>query len=1012
MSNTFKKSIHLIIALVCSITLFLAGAFIVPKPVAAKAEIPSEFQKVSFALSNIADGTYSFQNGVPYVAQGEFAEDFDQKCFIGTVNFNGNAKLYIAGSEAGKGLSLSRHTNGTALSAYWGSKSITNFTPKNVGVTTLQGTDVNFAVTFSVSDLDSDGQKDDITFGFYFDGVLYRNMTYTVNDAVDTFGSTVSIECFTGGSIKVKNDNSALAVPDKTLNQLSTQHFYIEDGTYGYSNGTVAKYGSYFLGTENSHFSANVKFSAIEGAAIHYAGLKKDNGLGGLVFKLENGDLVLSETVSGNNSKWTFKADEAGLTSFVDTTFKLSVSLKTVNMDDGNKDNDIELAVWFNDVLYKNEYIYLLDQLNNIGDTLGIYSPVEDSTVEVGVVSGLEITLPNKDIKKISIDSFNLNDNTYSHSLGDIAGRGEYKKGIANTYFSANVKYNGSSSGYPSIIYGNVNGAQWTGTLRAEVTSKTNFRIVNNDASNILAVIPASKTCLVNFEDAFRLGISVEVIDNDNDGEKDDVKIGVYFNEDLWDGGFIYQNDYAQHVGTGVSFWTPKGSSLELGMVKALKAPIESRPVDETLTKITLETVGIDDGTYGFNKGNFSKKSNYKKTWDNTIFSTAVTFSDTPTSEFMYAMTGDGWSGLRFQAQSETTMRLWIPNLSNKMVYFYADQAGVDSFLGEQFNLSISTRYVDSDNDGATDDVELGVWFNDILYKDEYVYLVNYAENMKNQPNVNLFSDKEGSTITLKSRIDYIPPIIYEKFPEGLTKITLNDFTIKDCTATYRGNDLYLNSAYDKSLENTYCEFYVTPSSTEKEMSIRYAGGGWGGLAIRFSDQIISAYDASGLSSRYNLLAKNSKMTSFTNQTYLLGVSTQYMDLDNDGEKDDVRFGIWANGTLCGNEYVDIPNYVQHMGKRFAVYIAEDGATLGLKSIMIPIDFELFGFTSNWATELEIHAGGTSTDSSNTNTNAGDTKPQSPQTGDALVRPMIFSCVALGGLLDTDKTHRRKYNVR
>lgn len=65
------------------------------------------------------------------------------------------------------------------------------------------------------------------------------------------------------------------------------------------------------------------------------------------------------------------------------------------------------------------------------------------------------------------------------------------------------------------------------------------------------------------------------------------------------------------------------------------------------------------------------------------------------------------------------------------------------------------------------------------------------------------------------------------------------------------------------------------------------------------------------------------------------------------------------------------------------------------------VNIERFGFTLNWARELALYANITTTNPS--------TRPtQSPQTGEQarILKSMIISCVALGGIMNIDKKRR------
>ena len=64
-------------------------------------------------------------------------------------------------------------------------------------------------------------------------------------------------------------------------------------------------------------------------------------------------------------------------------------------------------------------------------------------------------------------------------------------------------------------------------------------------------------------------------------------------------------------------------------------------------------------------------------------------------------------------------------------IYFDPATAGT-ALVGKDIKLQLSFEYVDSDGDGKKDDVKLGVWFNNVLYRNSFIYLIDYAENLGN----------------------------------------------------------------------------------------------------------------------------------------------------------------------------------------------------------------------------------------------------------------------------------------
>jgi hypothetical protein len=69
---------------------------------------------------------------------------------------------------------------------------------------------------------------------------------------------------------------------------------------------------------------------------------------------------------------------------------------------------------------------------------------------------------------------------------------------------------------------------------------------------------------------------------------------------------------------------------------------------------------------------------------------------------------------------------------------FNARAAGLgNTFAGKNFLLQISTEFVDCDNDGEKDDIKLGVFFDGVLYCNNYIYIPNEAQTLSTGVNFN-----------------------------------------------------------------------------------------------------------------------------------------------------------------------------------------------------------------------------------------------------------------------------------
>ena len=139
---------------------------------------------------------------------------------------------------------------------------------------------------------------------------------------------------------------------------------------------------------------------------------------------------------------------------------------------------------------------------------------------------------------------------------------------------------------------------------------------------------------------------------------------------------------------------------------------------------ITLGNFGIEDGTYS----NTFRDGSYAFRLHKVIFTADVEFSSGPSDDFRYGSKVDGWHGLRFWTKNG---QMYMEDVDGYTSTYVFNSVGAGVTLEDtSYNFKLSTEYVDSDGDGLKDDVKLGVWFNDKLYENKYIYLTDYVSHL------------------------------------------------------------------------------------------------------------------------------------------------------------------------------------------------------------------------------------------------------------------------------------------
>lgn len=161
------------------------------------------------------------------------------------------------------------------------------------------------------------------------------------------------------------------------------------------------------------------------------------------------------------------------------------------------------------------------------------------------------------------------------------------------------------------------------------------------------------------------------------------------------------------------------------------KEPEVLETIPEGLEELHFIDFGIENGEYG--KGTY--KGEYGgTTLDDTLVCGKLTFTPRGDTHVLIGgkkpMGGFGISALVPDKETEWVLRLYDTNVDKKgwkfdPIYFYSDVAGVP-LVGQELDFKVSIQYVDNDGDGVENDVKLGMWFNDKLYDNKYIYLKDY----------------------------------------------------------------------------------------------------------------------------------------------------------------------------------------------------------------------------------------------------------------------------------------------
>lgn len=600
------------------------------------------------------------------------------------------------------------------------------------------------------------------------------------------------IGCVRPDYVQAENISGTPAI-DADLTRITFSDFGVADGSYNVTNyyksetSTEDGVGAYGAKStiDGSVFSAKVTFpSRTSGSGkigtLSIGGSKADGKYGNAGLRITN--------VVNNDKAWGFCFYGASGTVICDTQWfdlsakniqlsgrelLLQMTFQLVDEEEDGQTNDLKLGIWIDGTFYS--YLYFKDCGAHLGNMMQVYAGAQAELSIKSVTVDTEKKDPEKPdagLKQITFRDFGIADGGYHKDNYVKSGIGLYEKAdsLDGTMFSGYVTFPTQEEGKAWIKIGGQD--QW---------GEKGIEIGNNDGEkkNRLSLITNSmnetdrKRHFMSSETAgctligekFFLQVSLQVVAADEDEVVNDIKVGVWFNGKLYDNEYIYLKDCASDLGNHIQLYS---SNTEKPLLVESIAIANEEKLNPDLKKITFSHFGIQDGTYTYFPGDFAVSGTYKGELNNTVFCGRISFSSEMTAYLRIGGKESAWKGLSLTNQLGDG-GLSIRNessIGNGSRYkFNSDVAGTE-LLDNEFDLKLSFEVMDTDGDGAEDDVKLGVWFNDVLYNDTYIFLTDYAPALGSK--MGIYCGNENTWIKVSSIPELIEPFDYARF--GLTK--------------------------------------------------------------------------------------------------------------------------------------------------------------------------------------------------------------------------------------------------
>ena len=984
-------------------------------------------EKVTFDQYGIDDGTYTYNGDL--VVQGALQDKTSVAgtVLVGDIEFSGSGHFQAilgGGNNAWDGIRLVMD-NDQAMHVYWyegtNGQHYATFEPTVAGVD-FQNEEFNIMISTELIDNDSDGQENDIKLGVWFNNVLYKNEYIIMSDCGDKLQNKFAAYC-------ANSSASVILASDPELKDEETPEEIIPVELEGFKNVTIRDFAdasgkqmeekkySGVAGGVLSSFSwkdgtnldktllnMNVKFEGGGGnARLDVAGAGDWSGFS--VFAKDNGEYLHIYTnygVANPPVGIDMLAATAEISSFIDNEFLLQMSLEFVDFDnDGTKD-DLKVGVYVNGKLY-NDTVHTIPNcdLTKFGDYIGVYCEGTDRAITLGSVgedSSSESQQPSEELEKITFAQYGIADGTFKYN-GDLVVQGTLKDkdSVAGTVLCGDIEL--AESGHFQVILGGGSNA-WDG-IRF-VTDKADAMHVywyeGTSGQHYISFL--SSVAGVDFQnEKINLMISTELVDNDGDGNTNDIKLGVWFNGVLYDNEYVIISDCGDKLANKfAAYCAGTSSSVILTSDPDLKGedapPTEPQQPDESFEKITFAHFGVKDGTYKYN-GDIVVRGMLKgkDTLDKTVLCGDVLLDGNPSFQLIFGGRDDAWDGLRLIMDKPDAMHLyWFGETGGQYITSFTPIGAGVEFVGEEFNLMLSTEVVGND-------IKVGAWFDGVLYGNQYITISDCADELGNR--FAGYCSSEDASIVLNSIPELVPPVEPPKQPnENFEKITFEYFGAKDAIYKYDGTDAptYEGRGKESLDQKVLCGDIRFSGTGENHLMVGGNGNTWYGLRfITQKNETIVLYwiDEEGLK-LVEIFDATTAGTALVDEWINLMISTEIVDADGDGAKDDIELGVWFNGVLYQEQFYTILDKASGLGKTYGFDCAGEDNTISIRSIpelVKGFDFSVFGYTKDWQKKLLTDH--------KAETAVGGSRDPEPFTGDLLEigKVCLFGTVGIAAII-------------
>ena len=955
-NNHFVKRILSVVLSVCLAISMLSGITVNAAgsgDVLLAGSEEAGYEKLTFSDFGVADGQILNQNSghsVSSVLEGDLDEVLFRGKFLFPTLESGKkfGNIYI-GKANWWGLTLSQDNNGNILvNATSTGSSIENAAATNLTanspVELRNNPDLELA--FSIKYENKTATTTDLKIGVWINGklqpggyIIIKNATLSeLTRCFHTYDSSAS------SSVTVASVTGEIKA-EETLLKDSAENNYekLTFSDFGVADGAILAQGNgkHFVSPVLEGDLDEILFQGKYLYPTKEASLKPGNiylGRGNwwaIGLTMDSAGNILVSVPSGtieNKAITNLTANNPDVQLRNNEDLEIAISVKYENKTATT--TDLKIGVWFNGKLQEGGYIIAknvpltdLTRCFHTYDTDAGYSVTVASVTDAPTGTLLKDS-PENDYEKLTFSDFGVAD-------GQIMAQGNGKHFVSSVLEGDldEILFQGKYL-YPtkeaSLKPGNIylgRGNWWAigltmdsaGNILVSVPSGT---IENKAITNLTANNPDVQ--LRNNED---LEIAISVKYENKTATTTDLKIGVWFNGKLQEGGYIIAKNVPLTDLTRCfhTYDTDANSTITVASVGQTVTPpkdiLLSESAEKDYEKLTFGHFGVADGEILTQNVGHVASNVLKGDLDEILFQGKYLF---PTLEksvkfgniylgkanyYGIALTNDSAGNILLDVITSTTNKSAV---ENKAATNLTANSQVELRNNPDLEIAISVKY--ENKTATTTDLKIGVWINGVLQKGGYVY----ARNVALDDLIRCFHTTDvdvNTTVTVKSVGEVPEPekiLLSESAEKDYEKLTFADFGAMDgeLLSGKTGEKVNYATLPGDLDEILFQGKYNFPSLEEAKKfgniylgrpdwwTIGFTQDGAGNIIFT----VVSDGSSIDNSALCNLTVGNPKVQLRNNEELEIAISVKY---ENTTETTtDLKIGVWINGVLQQGEYI------------------------------------------------------------------------------------------------------------